>query len=182
MAQYYLMAQLPSLEGLSESTPLPIDEERFCELCERFLGKKALEEFRKLTLLPPKEPEKSSSALINEWNKGERDLRLALAKVRAERIKKTFDVAEILSNELLRIARTAVETENPLEAEKLLNNYRLELLETLKPMDNFAEDSVFYYGLKLKLILRIRKFDTALGRAEYKNIYDSILNGDSLEA
>ncbi len=182
MAQYYLMAQLPSMEGLGENVPLPIDEERFCELCERFLGKKALEEFLKLTLLPPKETVQSSSPLINAWNLGERQLRLALAKVRAEKMKKTFDCAEALPNELVRIARTAAESENPLEAEKLLNNYRLEFLETLKPMDNFTEDAVFYYGLKLKLILRIRKFDTALGKTEYKNIYDTILNGDRVEA
>ena len=40
MAEYYLISQLPSLDGISENTPLPITEERFTELCNRFLGEK----------------------------------------------------------------------------------------------------------------------------------------------
>ena len=69
-----------------------------------------------------------------------------------------------------------------MEAEKYLNRYRLEILETLRPMDNFSEDYIFYYGLRLKLILRIRQFDTKAGEEAYRNIYNSILNGDRLEA
>ena len=38
MAEYYLMSQLPSLDGVGENTPLPITEERFSELCHRFLS------------------------------------------------------------------------------------------------------------------------------------------------
>ncbi len=33
MNQYYLIAQLPSLEIAGETTALPITEERFYELC-----------------------------------------------------------------------------------------------------------------------------------------------------
>ena len=69
-----------------------------------------------------------------------------------------------------------MEIKNPLEAEKFLLQYRLRFLETIRPMDNFSEDFIFYYGLKLKLILRIRQFDTQVGEATYKNIYNSILN------
>ena len=49
-------------------------------------------------------------------------------------------------------------------------------------MYSFSEDAVYYYGLKLKLIARIRRFDTELGEAAYKNIYTSIMNGEELEA
>ena len=44
MAEYYLISQLPSLDGLSENVPMPITEERFFELCERFLNKKSQED------------------------------------------------------------------------------------------------------------------------------------------
>ena len=37
MAEYYLIAQLPSLDGVGENMPVPITEERFLELCCRFL-------------------------------------------------------------------------------------------------------------------------------------------------
>lgn len=182
MAEYYLVSQLPSLDGINENTPLPITQERFAELCQRFLGKKAQIELEKLTLVPPRNPERSSSALIEGWNEGERSLRLALAKIRAEKSGKSFDTGNrSFAPALLQAARVAVETESPMEAEKFLNKYRLDFLETLRPMDSFSEDFVFYYGLKLKLIERIRKFDTESGEAAYRNIYDSIINGDRTE-
>jgi hypothetical protein len=183
MAEYYLISQLPSLDGISEGTPLPITEERFVELCGRFLPKKAQDKIEKLTLVPRKACEGSGSALIDAWNKSEQDLRFALGKVRAEKLKKPFDTENrLLSVENVRAASSAMEMENPMEAEKYLNAYRLSILETLRPMDSFSEDYVFYYGLKLKLLLRIRQFDTVLGKEAYRNIYDSVLSGEGLEA
>lgn len=183
MAEYYLISQLPSLDGIGENMPLPITQERFSDLCNRFLGKKALNEMKKLTLSPARNYEKSSSALIETWNEGERNLRLALAKARADKMKKPFDTGNRpLPIELAKVASAAVEIESPLEAEKFLNLYRLEFLETLRPMDSFSDDFVFYYGLKLKLSLRIRQFDADIGKTAYRNIYNSILNGDRSEA
>lgn len=183
MAEYYLISQLPSLDGIGENAPIPITEERFLELCDRFLGKKAINEIKKLTLVPSLIPEKSNSALIEVWNEGERNLRLALGKVRADKMKKSFDMGDkSLPVELIKAASAAVEMESPLEAENFLSHYRLGFLETLRPMDTFSEDFVFYYGLKLKLLLRTRQFDEKLGEATYRNIYNSILNGDRLEA
>lgn len=177
MAEYYLISQLPSLDGLNENSPLPITEEVFAELCNRFLNKKALNFFNSLTLTPNRDFENTGSQFVDRWNAGERDLRLALAKVRAEKLKKTFDGKnrEIPAN-IMQIARVAAETESPLEAEKLLNKYRLEFLEGLRPADSFSEDYIYYYGLKLKLIMRIRQFDRTAGQTAYRNIYNSIMN------
>ena len=182
MAEYYLISQLPSLDGLSENVPMPITEERFFELCERFLSKKLQEQLKKLTLMPSRDYEKSESSLVEKWNEGERKLRLVLAKARAEKMKKQFEINEnSIPVELQQAVREAVEIENPMEAEKFLNKYRLEFLESLRPMDSFSEDFVFYYGLKLKLILRIKQFDTESGETAYKNIYNSIMSGERLE-
>ena len=183
MAEYYLISQLPSLDGISENAPLPITEERFTELCNRFLGKRSQEAMKKLTLSPPKNVESSGSALIDAWNENERNLRFALGKVRAEKMKKPFDTENrVFPVEYIRAASAAVEMKNPMEAEEYLNRFRLGILEALRPMDNFSQDFIFYYGLKLKLLLRIKQFDTKTGEKAYKNIYDSILNGDRLEA
>ncbi len=182
MSEYYLISQLPSLDGIGENMPLPITEERFFELCEQLAGKKIKSEINKITLLPSKTYEKSNSSLIENWNNCERNLRLALAKVRADKMKKSFDIENnVLSSELLKIANAAIEIESPMEAEKFLNSYRLEFLETLRPMDSFSEDFVYYYGLKLKLISHIKQFDTNAGEIAYRNIYNSIMNGDRLE-
>ena len=83
--------------------------------------------------------------------------------------------------EYIKAANTAIEKENPMEAEKYLNSYRLEMLETLRPMDAFSDEYIFYYGLKLKLLLRIRQFDTETGKKAYRNIYNSIIKGENLE-
>jgi len=183
MAEYYLIAQLPTLDGIGDNTPIPITEERFLELCDRFLKKKAQSEIRKLSLTPPPSPERSSSALVEAWNEGERNLRFALGQARAAKMKKPFDIAkEQLPAELVKIANMAVEMESPMEAEKFLSDHRLGFLESLRPADAFSEDFVFYYLLKLKLLLRMRQFDAKLGEAAYTNIYNSILNGDRLEA
>ncbi|MBE6758325.1 MAG: DUF2764 family protein [Ruminococcaceae bacterium] len=182
MAEYYLISQLPSLDGVSENAPLPITEERFLELCGRFLGKKACDELTRVTLLPPREEQKSTSALVQAWNEGERHLRLVLAKARAEKLQKSFEEdIPSPSPALLQAVLSAVEAENPLEAEKHLLRYRLAFLEELRPTDAFAQDYLFYYLLKLKLLLRIRHFDTDSGAAAYKNIYDSIMRGERLE-
>lgn len=183
MAEYYLISQMPSLDGLSENAPLPITEERFLTLCSEFLGKKALCELKSLTLVPPLDAEASESPLIESWNTAEKNLRLALGKVRADKMKTNFDTKnKALSPYLHKTASTAAEMKNPLEAEKFLLQYRLGFLETLRPMNTFSEDYIFYYGLKLKLLWRIRQFDTELGETTYKNIYNSIINGDRLEA
>ena len=64
MAEYYLISQLPSLDGISENAPLPITEERFTELCNRFLGKKSRENMKKLTLSPTKNIESSGCEFV----------------------------------------------------------------------------------------------------------------------
>ena len=128
-------------------------------------------------------PYNTLEKLVDAWNEGEQNLRFALGKARAEKMKKAFDTeSRIFPVEHVKAASAAMETENPMEAEKLLNLYRLQRLEALRPTDSFSEEYVFYYGLKLKLLLRIRQFDTAIGEKAYKSIYNAILNGDRLEA
>ena len=182
MAEYYLISQLPSLDGLGENTPIPVTENQFFELCSRFLGKRALAELKNISLIPSRTYEKSSSALIEKWNEGERNLRLALAKLRADKMNKHFDEEmQSFPAGLLQAVHTAIEIESPMEAEKFLNRYRLEFLETLRPMDSFSEEFVFYYCLKLKLLEHMRKFDTHSGETAYRKIYDSIMSEDKTE-
>lgn len=182
MAEYYLIAQLPSLDGINESTPIPITEDRFLELCHRFLGRKAQRVMKQLTLVPPRTLEKSGSLLIDTWNDGERKLRLALGRIRAGKMKKPFEGANLsFPSRMLAVASAAAEMESPMAAEKFLFDYRLEFLETLRPMDAFSEEYLFYYGLKLKLLLHIRQFDVKRGETAYRNLYNAILNGDRLE-
>ncbi len=179
MSQYYLMSQLPSLDGINDASPIPITEKRFYELCHRFLGKKALNALDKLTLIPPRSHNKVGFKVIDSWNEWERNFRLALGSVRANRMQKKFDTGDdSVSIQLLQMVRTVVDIKDPMEAEKVINRFRMEFVESLRPADYFCDDAVFYYGLKLKLILRMRQFDEVKGKDAYRNIYDSILRGE----
>ena len=182
MNQYYLIAQLPSLEIANETTALPITEERFYELCKSNLGKKAWNALTGLTLVPKRENKKSGYSFIDKWNGWERNFRLALARARAEKLKKPFEgEAGEASAELLQAVRQAVEMEDPLEAERYLTRVRLDFLETLRPADSFSETMLFYYALKLKLILRLKRFDKNRGQSAYREIYSSIMYGGDQE-
>lgn len=183
MANYYFSSQLPSLDGIGEEAPLPLTQERFWEMCRDHLGEKVLERMKKITLSPPRDEEKTGAGVIDAWNEKEREMRLALGKARAEKMGKTFDCPSLsFSAQTLRLVRSVMEAENPMEAEKALMQARLAALEEVRPMDLFSEDYLLYYALRLKLLHRTRKFDREAGRSSYRSIYDSILNQDSLEA
>ena len=183
MAEYYFISQLPSLDGVGENSQIPITEDRFLELSERFLKGKTLQEIQSLSLVPSIGQEQSTSMLIQTWNEGERNLRLALAKVRADKLNKTFALSnKNLPAELIKVASDAIEIDSPLQAEYFLLNYRLKFLESIRPMDSFSQDFIFYYGIKLKLLFRIKQFDTQIGKTEYAKIYSSIIEGDKVEA
>ena len=148
MNQYYLIAQLPSLEIAGETTALPITEERFYELCKSNLGKKAWNALCGLTLVPKRQNKRSG---------------------------------KVFSDKLLQTVHQAVEMEDPLEAERYLTRVRLDFLETLRPADSFSENMLFYYALKLKLILRLQRFDKGRGQSAYRKIYSSIMYGGDQE-
>ncbi len=183
MKPYYLIAQLPSLDGVGDTAPLPITYEYFSELCHRFLEKKALLALESLTLLPNRDPTPKNDPVLDAWNTHERQLRLALGRVRSRRLQKPFDGAEAsIPASLLQAATTASGQSDPLAAELFLHRIRLDFLETLRPKDPFSLSYLFYYGLKLKLLMRIRRFDTKQGQAAYQHIYASVLDGGRQEA
>ncbi len=182
MNYYYLMAQLPSLDAVTDTSPLPITEERFCELCNRFLGSKAAAVINTLTLIPKSDGKPTGNTLVDSRNRAECELRTALAEARAEKMQKPFEKSQgFIPQNTVKTAHTAVDMKDPLEAELYLNRFRLDILETLRPSDPFSVSMVYYYGLKLKLLSRIKNFDTALGEKEYRNIYNSIIRGEIQE-
>ncbi len=182
MSNYYLMAQLPALDQVEGAAPLPITEERYLELCSRFLSKKAAAAVKSLTLLPDRRESATGWALIDAWNDEERQLRMALAGLRAKRMKKTTKAdKKDFSAAVMQAAQAAMDAEDPLKAEISLNQYRLQFLESLRPLDGFCDDAVFYYGLKLKLLARMKGLDPERGRQTYREVYASILSGEGRE-
>ncbi|HCA20440.1 MAG TPA: hypothetical protein DEO40_07165 [Treponema sp.] len=174
---YYLVAQLPAFTATGESTAkLPITTEYFKDLCDRFMNEKNREVVRNLSLEPPREAVPTGSVFLDEWYAKERNLRFALAQVRAQRMKKeSKDVPITTDGEVIQAARTATGMDSPLSAEQFLNEYRMTVLDKIAPLDMFSVDAVYNYGLRLMLAERMRKFNRDEGLASYHKIYEEIL-------
>lgn len=175
---YYLAAQLPavSLAGDGAVKP-PISYTYFLDLCERFMDGKDAALVQKLNLEPPRISEETGSCFLNRWYGWERDLRLSLAQLRAQKMKKEFADSSLanITQDIQQIARNACACDSPLEAEQYLNVERLKKIEELTPTDSFCADAIFAYGLKLQMASRIQKFDEDTGMSSYRIIYDQIL-------
>ena len=175
--QYYLMSQLPAF-SINAGAVLPFTEEYFVELCSRFLDKKSFEILQSVSLEPPRKGEKTGSLFVDSWNDWERNVRLCLAQMRAQKLQKDFTVGldeTSFAADAIQIARTASGFDSPLEAEEFLNSERVNALQNLTPLDGFSRDAVFAYALKLKLAIRIKKFNEESGMDSYRKIYDTIL-------
>lgn len=174
--QYYLMSQLPGFSVSGDKTVLPITYEHYYDLCSRFLDKGEMKILDGLSLEPPLEESRTGSSFVDTWNHKEKSLRLALAQIRALRMKKKFSAGnESVAPDAVQAARTASGMDSPLAAEQYLNQYRLSVIESMRPTDGFSLDSVFSYGLRLRLAERMRKFDEAAGLVSYRKIYTRIL-------
>lgn len=174
--QYYLMSCLPEFSVSGDRSALPVTYDYFYDLCSRFLGKKEMDILSKLSLEPSRESSKTGSAFVDNWNDRERSLRLALAQIRAVKMKKKFNIGnEALASDAVQAARTASGMDSPLEAERFLNQYRLSVIDDMRPQNGFSTDAVYSYALRLQLALRMKKFDAEKGMVSYKKIYDRIL-------
>ena len=173
---YYLVAQLPAFNTNGDAVKLPITTDYFLELCSRFMEGSELEAVKKLSLEPPRVSQKTGSAFLDSWYDKERTLRMALAQLRALKMKKDAkDIPLVFDGEIIQAARTACGMDSPLSAEQFLNEYRLSVLDKLSPLDQFSTDAVFCYGLRLMLTERIKKFNRDEGLSSYHKIYEEIL-------
>jgi hypothetical protein len=124
-----------------------------------------------------------SSPFIDSWRNWEKSLRLNLAKLRAQNLKRDFSSQEDASSELdaATIAKTAMTMDSPLEAEMYLDKARWDFIDSLEGLDHFSENAIFAYHLKLSINERYCKFKEDEGFAEYKRLYASIINQASAE-
>lgn len=176
MDYYYLVSQLPNISTAESKTALPLTKDSFIELCSRFLSEDEKSVLEKLSLVPPKDCLSTGSVFLDTWYEKERYLRFSLAQIRAQKMKKdAVSLPAGLTADILQTARTAVGMDSPLSAEQFLYEYRVKLLDDLRPLNSFSIDAIYAYGIKLMLVERMRKFDTENGKSSYHKIYDTIL-------
>jgi hypothetical protein len=125
------------------------------------------------------EEKPTASDFINAWRRRERTLALNLAQFRAAKAKRdgvqlTYEAAHDpidAENQ----AKAAVAMEDPLEAELFIDRGRWEAIENLVGVTYFDVNAVYAYLLKLKLVERRASFNTEDGFADYKILYESIM-------
>ena len=179
MAYYYLVSQLPNISSAESKSALPLTSESFREIASRFISEKEKSILNGLSLVPSMELNTTGSKFLDIWYEKERNLRCALAQIRAQKLKKdTFPLPAGCTADIISAARTAVGMDSPLSAEQFLYDYRLRLLDDLRPLDAFSIDAVYAYGIRLMLVERMRKFEVENGKTSYHKIYDEILDGD----
>jgi len=173
---YYFVSQLPAFSATAEAGKLPITTDYFLDLCKRFMPKKDADVVESLSLEPPRELVATGSSFLDTWYTKERNLRMALAQIRALKMKKEAkDIPITTDGEVIQAARTATGMDSPLSAEQFLNEYRMAVLDKIAPLDNFSVDAVYNYGLHLMLAERMRKFNKDEGLTSYRKLYDEIL-------
>jgi len=172
-----------------------MSSEEYKELASSLLSKKDINMFKHLSLDPqhyiynfdtdPEAPKKiplTGCKFIDNWREWERTLRLNLVRNRAIKLNRDIgDVSNLSSppispKEAYVAASTAVSMEgNPLEREVFLDKARWAAIDTLTSYDNFNQNNVFAYYLKLLLLERRQAFNAEIGFAEYKSIYSEII-------
>jgi len=185
---YYLVAQLPAL---SYGAPAPLGAGDFIELCRNLMEDSDKPLLRECALDPAGSEQTSGdeaayarlsapthSALIDGWRAWERALRLNLARLRSQRLKR--DTAALTEPpvdplDAATVAKAALTMESPLEGELYLDRARWDAIESLQGFDYFGRDTVYAYLLKLLLLERRAQFKAEEGFSEYKALYASIM-------
>ena len=174
---YYFVASLPHLNYGDKP---PVSSAEFREQCQASLSKhdNALTRYcyydAKLAVETIKP---TGSAFIDFLMLRERIVTLNLAKLRAERLNRP--APEEAPPDMPRaeaLAKSAFEMDNPLDAELSMDRARWGVLDEMVGVNLFGVNTIYAYLLKLQLLERKQRFNTERGAAEYKNIYDTILN------
>jgi hypothetical protein len=182
-AYYYLVAQLPSLVYGQEP---PMSSVHFRDLARAQLsGEDA--GFLALLSLDPQPPDPgrpsyaeaqgpSGSGFVDRWRDLERALRLNLARLRAQRLKREGAMdPPVVPADTAGSAQQALMAENPLEAETILDRARWNAIDQFQGTAAFSRNVVYAYFLKLLILERRASFRAETGFAEYKSLYASIL-------
>lgn len=187
-AYYYLVSQLPSLSYTGSTS---IGTKEFRELCRTFLSAKDFALLPYVRLDPEGNqplslgqgyqlnPETLGSSLLDNWRVWERSLRLHIARLRLQHVRREHpslgDVpAEPIDAAM--VAKNAVSIESPLEAELFLDRARWSAIEAMQGFDYFGRDTVYAYYLKLQLLERKHKFKIDEGFEAYQGLYASIMD------
>lgn len=165
---YYLSASLPTL-NFTQSPPLTL--ETFLAECEKLM---APDDHQKmLRALSGEEPKgRVGTDVYGRWISFNRDFKNEMAYFRAKRAGK--DPSKYVRGErnagssLIDAVLRASKAEDPLSAERILDQVRFEFLEQLAMGQFMNFEYLLTYGLKLKMMTRYARIGSPLGQEFFK--------------
>ena len=170
---YYFAASLIHIQ-FGDKTPLTVDE--FLVDCARLL---TADDYACLAAVVSGEPCDFNNNTARAWYRFEHDLKNEFAFQRGE--KKGNPAAYVRgSREINPVARDLAaqvfKTDNPLEAEKMIDTARWRFLDEMAVGQYFNFDYILIYGLKLKILERYEHIESPKG----KEIFEKVKNVDDI--
>ena len=143
----------------------PFSFEKFIQMCAEFMPGQD-QAFLEAIRLGPEGYYQTQQATLRKWH----DLNFALQNelVKLRSVRKRLDPAKylrqdgnIVDSNLIHVAMNAYKATSLLEAEKILDQARWQILEELSVGHYFDLDVLIIYGLKLLLLERWQKINSA---------------------
>ena len=162
---YYLISSLPDLTTDGE---MPMSYADFLHCCQSNVSDEKYRLLEELTLSSEEGP------LVKEWAAQYGNLMRELNYQRSMNMGRSYSTVYDKDGLNAQIVATALAAKNPLESEKVLLDYEFDLLDTLVGMHSFDDYVLFGYAIKLKLLERQSCFEQEKGKAEFKNLFDTV--------
>lgn len=122
--------------------------------------------------------EKCGCPFIDGYREWETAMRLNLARLRAAKAGRDPDLqppAPVYPESAAKAAARAVEADNPIEGEVIIDKARWEAVQAIQGGELFHRNTVFAHLMKLMILERQASFQAETGFSQYKSLYDSIL-------
>ncbi len=174
MNHYFLVSSLPLLQ-LGHKPLLSLTA--FLTLCETHLTPN---DHSVLLDLLTSNGENNSHPFAREWLDRETELRNEIARFRSQKkphVSETWHRTQQGARVFIQAAvANSFQAPDPLERERSLDQLRWTILDELAGLDPFSTESVFSYGLRLRMACRWAAFDQDSGLTLLEHATASVAN------
>ncbi|MBR2282663.1 MAG: DUF2764 family protein [Spirochaetales bacterium] len=163
-SRYYFLSSLPMLR-FSDSAPLTW--EAFLSDAKGNVGES---DYRLLCGIP--EGLDGGNQFLKRWSDLNRKLDDAVNAQRRQNLGRPTEGGVVFRDfDIQRVADSAMNAKNPLEAELTLMQFRYGYLEQAKGFEPFSENALLAYALQLRILLRKDLFTADTGNEEYRKLF-----------
>ncbi len=153
---------------LRADSEMPFGYDEFLDMCKSAVSETHYQFLKDLTVSTSEGP------LISDWYRFYGVLSREMAYQRNLRLGRPADPPAERDEASIRTVSAAINAKNPLEAELMLLSLEFDKLDELVSMHYFDNYVLNGYALKLKLLERLKAFEKAKGKAEFKRLFDGI--------